>query len=103
VLSDNELSGPIPTEFGSLKRLKKVSVANNRLSGKVPASLSGFSKEGFEGNRGLCGSPLGSKCGVMSEKKKVGVIVGAGVCGALVSLLLSFGLYWWCSKKDVKH
>jgi len=103
VLSDNELFGTIPYEFGSLSRLKKLSVANNRLSGMVPASLSGFSKEGFEGNIGLCGSPLESMCGEKSEEKKVGVIVGAivgaGVCGGLVSLVLSFGFYRCSSKR----
>ncbi|WVZ15221.1 hypothetical protein V8G54_012787 [Vigna mungo] len=94
MLSDNQLSGSIPFELGSLSRLKKFSVANNRLSGTIPEFFHGFEKEGFEGNSGLCGGPLGSKCGGMS-KKNLAIIIAAGVFGAAASLLLAFGLWWW--------
>ncbi|CAJ1946881.1 unnamed protein product [Sphenostylis stenocarpa] len=94
VLSDNQLSGLIPFEFGSLGRLKKFSVANNRLTGTIPEFFHGFDREGFEGNSGLCGAPLGSKCGGMS-KKNLAIIIAAGVFGAAASLLLAFGLWWW--------
>ncbi|KAK7381333.1 hypothetical protein VNO78_33955 [Psophocarpus tetragonolobus] len=94
ILSNNQLSGSIPFEFGSLSRLKKFSVANNRLSGTIPDFFNGYDREGFEGNSGLCGSPLGSKCGGMS-KKNLAIIIAAGVFGAAASLLLAFGLWWW--------
>ncbi|KAL9323405.1 hypothetical protein ACSQ67_008262 [Phaseolus vulgaris] len=94
MLSDNQLSGSIPFELGSLSRLKKFSVANNRLSGTIPEFFHGFEREGFEGNSGLCGGPLGSKCGGMS-KKNLAIIIAAGVFGAAASLLLAFGLWWW--------
>ncbi|TKY50328.1 inactive receptor kinase [Spatholobus suberectus] len=94
VLSDNQLSGPIPFELGGLGRLKKFSVTNNRLSGTIPGFFNGFDREGFEGNSGLCGGPLGSKCGGLS-KKNLAIIVAAGVFGAAASLLLAFGLWWW--------
>ena len=55
----------IPSEFGSLNRLKKFSVANNRLSGTIPEIFNGFDREGFEGN----------------SKKNVIIIVAAGVAG----------------------
>ncbi|XP_061372198.1 inactive LRR receptor-like serine/threonine-protein kinase BIR2 [Gastrolobium bilobum] len=94
VLSDNHLSGPIPFEFESLIRLKKFSVANNQLSGAIPSFFSKFDKEDFDGNSGLCGPPLGSKCGGLS-KKNLAIIIAAGVFGAAASLLLAFGLWWW--------
>ncbi|XP_054803962.1 inactive LRR receptor-like serine/threonine-protein kinase BIR2 [Prosopis cineraria] len=93
-LSGNQLSGVIPVEIGSLSRLSKFTVANNHLQGAIPSSLSRFEKEDFEGNSGLCGDPLGSKCGGLS-KKNLAIIIAAGVFGAAASLLLAFGLWWW--------
>ena len=60
----------------------------------MPSFFNGFDREGFDGNSGLCGGPLGSKCGGMS-KKNLAIIVAAGVFGAAASLLLAFGLWWW--------
>lgn len=94
VLSDNKLSGSIPYELGTLSRLKKFSVANNDLSGTIPGFFNTSNGEDFEGNSGLCGGPLGSKCGGMS-KKNLAIIIAAGVFGAAASLLLAFGLWWW--------
>ncbi|XP_028775296.1 inactive LRR receptor-like serine/threonine-protein kinase BIR2 [Neltuma alba] len=93
-LNSNQLSGVIPAEIGSLSRLSKFSVANNHLEGAIPSSLSRFGKENFEGNSGLCGGPLGSKCGGLS-KKNLAIIIAAGVFGAAASLLLALGLWWW--------
>lgn len=82
-LSYNSLTG----------RLKKLSVANNDLSGRVP-SFKGASLElDFGGNSDLCGAPL-SKCGGLT-KKDLAIIIAAGVFGAAASLLLGFGLWWW--------
>ncbi|PWA92801.1 Leucine-rich repeat-containing protein [Artemisia annua] len=97
VLSGNKLSGSIPSKLTSLGRLTRFSVANNELSGSIPSGLGGFGKENFEGNSGLCGKPL-RKCGSLS-KKSLAIIVAAGVLGAIGSLLLGFGLWWWCVKK----
>lgn len=94
VLSDNKLSGNIPIQFSSLNRLKKFSVANNQLTGRIPSFLDNFDKADFEGNKGLCGGPLGSKCGGLSNKS-LAIIIAAGVFGAALSLLLGFGLWWW--------
>ncbi|KAF8390311.1 hypothetical protein HHK36_024836 [Tetracentron sinense] len=94
MITDNRLSGPIPYELSGLDRLKKFSVANNDLSGTIPSFLSGFDAAGFDGNKGLCGRPLGSKCGGLSSKN-LSIIIAAGVFGAAASLLLGFALWWW--------
>ncbi|KAL5806643.1 hypothetical protein ACOSQ4_029376 [Xanthoceras sorbifolium] len=94
-LSNNRLSGTIPYQLSNLGRLSKLSVANNGLTGTVPSSFDRFDKAGFAGNDGLCGGPLGDKCGGLS-KKNLAIIIAAGVFGAAASLVLGIGL-WWCS------
>ncbi|PON46533.1 Tyrosine-protein kinase [Parasponia andersonii] len=94
ILDDNRLSGSIPYELGRLDRLKKFSVANNALTGMIPPDLSSFEKDGFDGNSGLCGEPLGSKCGGLSSKS-LGIFIAAGAIGAAASLILGFALWWW--------
>ncbi|KAK4764898.1 hypothetical protein SAY86_025988 [Trapa natans] len=95
VLNDNKLSGSIPYGVSRLDRLKRFSVANNQLSGSIPSDLSRFSSDNFVGNDGLCGKPLGAKCGSGLSSKSLGIIVAAGILGAVGSLLLGFGLWWW--------
>ncbi|GMY38142.1 inactive LRR receptor-like serine/threonine-protein kinase BIR2 [Fagus crenata] len=80
VLSNNRLSGLIPYGLGRLNRLKRFSVANNDLSDSVPADLENFDKSDFDGNDGLCGKPIGSKCGGLSSKS-LAIIVAAGIIG----------------------
>ncbi|KAF2308659.1 hypothetical protein GH714_011897 [Hevea brasiliensis] len=94
ILSNNRLSGPIPYEVSRLARLKKFSVANNDLTGTIPSFFSNFDSGDFTGNDGLCGKPLGSKCGGLS-KKNLAIIIAAGIFGAAASLLLAFGVWWW--------
>ncbi|XP_042498807.1 probable inactive receptor kinase At1g27190 [Macadamia integrifolia] len=102
ILNDNHLKGSIPYELSGLSRLKKLSVANNYLSGSIPSFLSNFDPAGFDGNSGLCGSPLGNKCGGLSKKNLI-IIVAAGIFGALVSLLLGLALWWWCIVKSSRR
>ena len=40
-LSDNELTGPIPTQFGQLTTLEKLSLYNNKLTGSIPSTKIG--------------------------------------------------------------
>lgn len=94
LLNQNRLSGAIPYELGRLERLKRISVADNDLSGLIPSDLSKFDAVDFDGNNGLCGKPLGSKCGGLSNKS-LGIIIAAGVFSAAGSLILGFGLWWW--------
>lgn len=98
ILSDNQLSGEIPVQLTSLNRLKRFSVANNDLKGTVPSAFSNFDESEFSGNSGLCGGPL-KKCGGLS-KKNLAIIIAAGVLGAVGSLLLGFGLWWWCLRSN---
>ncbi|KAK3001129.1 hypothetical protein RJ639_022204 [Escallonia herrerae] len=93
ILADNKLSGNIPYQLSTLGRLKKFSVANNGLTGNIPAYFNSFDAAAFDGNKGLCGGPLG-KCGSLS-KKNLTIIIAAGVFGAAASLLLGFGVWWW--------
>lgn len=100
VLSGNKLSGSIPVQFSNLGRLNTFSVTDNDLSGSIPSGLSKFDSSNFDGNNGLCGKPL-SKCGSLSKKNLV-IIIAAGVLGAVGSLLLGFGLWWWCSTRSTR-
>lgn len=92
VLDNNKLTGTIPYQLSTLGRLKKFSVANNELSGRVPSEFERIDSN-FGGNSGLCGGPL-RKCGSLS-KKNLAIIIAAGVFGAAASLLLGFGVWWW--------
>ncbi|KAI3967814.1 hypothetical protein MKW92_025613 [Papaver armeniacum] len=94
-LSNNRLSGTIPPQFASLPRLTEFNVANNDLSGQIPFNSTGFSASNFEGNSGLCGGPLGSKCGAAAKSSKIVIIIAAGVSSAVISLLVGFGIWWW--------
>ncbi|KAK9067252.1 hypothetical protein SSX86_014578 [Deinandra increscens subsp. villosa] len=100
-LSENQLSGNIPPQFSNLGRLNKFSVANNVLSGPIPSSLSKFDSASFDGNRGLCGEPLGN-CGGLNTKN-LAIIIAAGVFGAAASLLIGLGLWWWCFTRSKRN
>ncbi|KAI3768663.1 hypothetical protein L2E82_19493 [Cichorium intybus] len=93
ILSGNQFTGNIPSQFSNFIRLSKFSVANNALSGPIPSALSKFDSSSFDGNSGLCGKPLG-KCSLST--KNLTIIIAAGVFGAAASLLIGFGLWWWC-------
>ncbi|CAI9780647.1 unnamed protein product [Fraxinus pennsylvanica] len=103
ILDDNRLSGNIPIQFSSLGRLRRFTVANNDLSGRVPEFNYDLELD-FGGNSGLCGGSLG-KCGGPGglSKKNLAIIIAAGVFGAAGSLLLGFGLWWWCFSKKRKR
>ncbi|KAH7532577.1 hypothetical protein FEM48_Zijuj04G0035400 [Ziziphus jujuba var. spinosa] len=99
----NELSGAIPPLFvhlnvgtipnhqSSISKLKKFSLVNNQRRGTIPSSVSAHD---FAGNRGLCGGPLGTKCGWFSKNNPAAIIF-AGLSGAAASLLLALGLWCW--------
>ncbi|GAB4841231.1 hypothetical protein Ancab_039687 [Ancistrocladus abbreviatus] len=64
-LSCNLLSGEIPQQLTKLTFLEIFSVSYNHLTGAIPQGnqLNTFGNDSFEGNIGLCGSPLSNNCG----------------------------------------
>ncbi|KAI3879979.1 hypothetical protein MKX03_020387 [Papaver bracteatum] len=91
--SRNALAGPIPSSFGILRHLESLDLSMNKLTGEIPFQLAGLSSlevmnlsfnklvgkipsgnqfqtfpaRSFEGNDGLCGSPLPKECNRTSE------------------------------------
>lgn len=59
-LQQNKLSGMIPSTFTQLQSLSSFNVSYNQLSGKIPQQtpFTTFPVSSYEGNSGLCGSPL---------------------------------------------
>ncbi|GAB4841232.1 hypothetical protein Ancab_039688 [Ancistrocladus abbreviatus] len=64
-LSCNLLLGEIPQQLTQLTFLEIFNVSYNHLNGSIPQGnqFSTFRNDSFEGNTGLCGNPLSSKCG----------------------------------------
>ena len=63
-LSSNKLSGVIPRSMSSLSYLGYLNLSNNNLSGVIPfiGQITTFDASAFNGNPGLCGAPLVTKC-----------------------------------------
>ncbi|KAL4654911.1 hypothetical protein ACB092_01G414000 [Castanea dentata] len=63
-LSQNKLFGEIPQNLTQLTFLAFFNVSNNHLMGPIPQGkqFNTFPSNSFEGNLGLCGSPLTKKC-----------------------------------------
>ena len=57
ILSSNQLTGEIPTELGNLSNLQRLNLHDNQLTGELPQSLTGLtvlSMLSFNNNAGLC-------------------------------------------------
>ncbi|KAJ4845467.1 hypothetical protein Tsubulata_033907 [Turnera subulata] len=63
-LSHNDLTGEIPRQLTALTFLSVLNLSYNRLFGKIPegSQFQTFSNDSFQGNEGLCGSPLTKSC-----------------------------------------
>ncbi|KAL5575845.1 hypothetical protein UlMin_017544 [Ulmus minor] len=63
-LSRNKLSGEIPQQLGQLTFLAFFNVSHNNLRGPIPQGnqLNTFESTSYQGNLGLCGYPLETKC-----------------------------------------
>ncbi|RAL54849.1 hypothetical protein DM860_013545 [Cuscuta australis] len=64
-LGNNTLSGAIPRCLGGLANLETLDLTRNRLVGRIPTGgrFGSFGNASYEGNPGLCGSPLTKSCG----------------------------------------
>ncbi|KAI3441697.1 uncharacterized protein J3R85_002305 [Psidium guajava] len=63
-LSSNKIRGAIPRKLGDLASLGYLNLSNNQLTGRIPQDkqLGTFSSGSFNGNLGLCGTPLLKAC-----------------------------------------
>ncbi|XP_050261090.1 putative receptor like protein 25 [Quercus robur] len=63
-LSQNKLFGEIPQQLTQLTFLEYFNISHNHLVGPIPQGkqFDTFPSNSFEGNPGLCGSPLRKKC-----------------------------------------
>ncbi|GAB4829538.1 hypothetical protein Ancab_040634 [Ancistrocladus abbreviatus] len=63
-LSYNLLSGEIPQQLKKLTFLTIFNISYNQLTGPIPEGnqFNTFGNDSFEGNLGICGSPLSMKC-----------------------------------------
>ncbi|XP_044952760.1 receptor like protein 22-like [Hordeum vulgare subsp. vulgare] len=68
-LSWNQISGEIPQLLTSLTSLAWLNLSYNNLVGRIPQGnqFLSFPNSSFEGNMGLCGSPLSKQCETASS------------------------------------
>ncbi|XP_026454085.1 receptor-like protein 33 [Papaver somniferum] len=68
-LSSNKLSGEIPYELAGLSFLAVLNLSFNKLVGRIPpgSQFQTFEPSSFEGNDGLCGSPMLKNCSTTEE------------------------------------
>ncbi|KAF3435222.1 hypothetical protein FNV43_RR22309 [Rhamnella rubrinervis] len=70
-LSINKLSGPIPPSMSSLTFLNHLNLSHNNLSGEIPTANQFQTLNDpsiYQGNVGLCGTPLSNDCGESGQK-----------------------------------
>ncbi|XP_050289794.1 receptor-like protein 53 [Quercus robur] len=105
-LSQNKLSSEIPQQLIGLTFLEYLNLSYNHLVGPIPqgGQFSTFEISSFEGNFGLCGSPLPNKCGNNNETQSYEtrhessivegfdwkVVVIGYACGLIIGLVIGY-------------
>ncbi|CBI34017.3 unnamed protein product, partial [Vitis vinifera] len=111
-LSHNKLSGEIPQQLVRLTFLSFINLSENELQGSIPsgAQFNTFPAGSYEGNPGLCGFPLPTKCEAAKEalppiqQQKLELdstgefdwtvlLMGYG-CGLVAGLSTGYILFW---------
>ncbi|KAK2654556.1 hypothetical protein Ddye_014412 [Dipteronia dyeriana] len=100
-LSNNNLSGQVPTFLSQLKFLRVLNLTGNKLTGSVPIELIERSKKGLlslsvDGNPNLC-----SSCNMMEKKKKKIPIVPIVASIASFLILLCLSVFFWKQKGKI--
>ncbi|XP_039160936.1 receptor-like protein 19 [Eucalyptus grandis] len=87
-LSQNKLTGQIPQKLTELGFLSFLNVSYNNLTGSVPRGkqLDTFSNDSFEGNSGLCGEFISTKCRDSSDKSRQPSTYQEDVLGSPIEL-----------------
>ncbi|KAJ7557331.1 hypothetical protein O6H91_05G122400 [Diphasiastrum complanatum] len=93
-LQKNNLTGSIPGQIGLLDRMKDVDFSDNQLTGVIPYTFANFSGQSFQGNRGLCGTPLSSRCKSPGSGTNAGLVAGVVVGVVLASLAVASLCIW---------
>jgi Leucine-rich repeat (LRR) protein len=146
-LSHNALTGQIPPSLGNLTTLESLDLSSNKLTGEIPMHLvdlnflavldlsfnqlvgsipqgkqfNTFENDSYEGNKGLCGSPMTAKC--QSDKapppsafeethSNSGIVIGWNFISAELGFIFGFGIVigplmfwkrwriWYCKHVD---
>ena len=112
-LSQNELSGEIPQQLISLTFLEYLNLSQNQLIGPIPqgGQFWTFENSSFEGNLGLCGSPLSKKCGnnetpTYKTRQESSIVEGFDwkvvvigyACGLIIGIVIG---YFYTSRRTV--
>ena len=112
-LSQNKLSGEIPQQLMSLTFLEYLNLSQNQLFGPIPqgGQFWTFENSTFEGNLGLCGSPLSKKCGnnetpTYKTRQESSIVEGFDwkvvvigyACGLIIGIVIG---YFYTSRRTV--
>ncbi|ONI18143.1 hypothetical protein PRUPE_3G199200 [Prunus persica] len=92
-LSQNQLSGRIPSNLEQLTFLAYFNVSHNHLSGPIPLGkqFDTFQEDWYEGNSGLCGKSLPKKC----EDSEISTRPPSSIVGEDEDSVFQIALDWY--------
>ncbi|THU46658.1 hypothetical protein C4D60_Mb09t07230 [Musa balbisiana] len=98
-LQHNKLTGQIPGQLIRLARLMDFDVSDNQLSGPIPSFQKKFPQSSFSNNLNLCGDILNVDCTGTSKKSNTGVIIGSAVGGVVITIIIVAVVLYFCMRK----